>query len=292
MVRSMTGYGRSVGTFDGLTVTVEIKSVNHRCFEYNCRVPRAYLFLEERLKPTVQSAISRGKIDVFVNVVSGEESGTKITLNKAYAKEYFAALSQLKDNFDIVDDISVSLMAKNSEIFTVDRQEVDQEDFTAEVSKIAQEAITAFNKMRTDEGERLATDIKAKLEQLSALVEKVEEQSPVTLENYRKRLYGKISEILEDRTVDENRLLTEVALFADKIAVDEETVRLKSHITGFYNFLDGGTTEGKKIDFLIQEMNRETNTIGSKAQDSEIASTVVEMKWIIEKIREQIQNIE
>lgn len=292
MVRSMTGYGRSVGTVDGLTVTVEIKSVNHRYFEYNCRVPRAFLFLEEGLKPVVQSAISRGKIDLFVTVTSGEDSSAHITLNKAYANEYYNALKQIKDNFDLKDDISVSLIAKNPEVFTVEHREVDQTEFIKQVEVITKDAIETFNKMRQDEGERLAGDIKSKLAQLLSLVDKVEAQSPVTLENYRKRLYGKILEVLKDRTVDEGRLLTEVALFADKIAVDEETVRLKSHITGFYGFLDGTTTQGKKIDFLIQEMNRETNTIGSKAQDSEIAAIVVEMKWIIEKIREQIQNIE
>ena len=292
MVRSMTGYGRSVGTVDGLTVTVEIKSVNHRYFEYNCRVPRAFLFLEEGLKPIVQSAISRGKIDLFVTVTAGEDSSANITLNNAFAKEYYNALKQIKDNFEVIDDISVSLIAKNPEVFTVEHREVDQNEFIKQVEVIAKDALTTFNKMREDEGQRLANDIKDKLSQLLTLVVKVETQSPVTLENYRKRLYGKISEVLQDRTVDEGRLLTEVALFADKIAVDEETVRLKSHITGFYGFLDGKTTEGKKIDFLIQEMNRETNTIGSKAQDSEIAATVVEMKWIIEKIREQIQNIE
>lgn len=292
MVRSMTGYGRSVGTVDGLTVTVEIKSVNHRYFEYNCRVPRAFLFLEEGLKPIVQSAISRGKIDVFVTVASGENSSAHITLNNAFANEYYNALKQIKDNFEVIDDISVSLMAKNSEIFTVEHKEVDQNEFIKQVEVIAKDALAAFNKMREAEGQRLANDIKDKLSQLLTLVDKVEAQSPVTLENYRNRLYGKMSEILNDRTVDEGRLLTEVALFADKIAVDEETVRLKSHITGFYGFLDGNSTEGKKIDFLIQEMNRETNTIGSKAQDSEIAAAVVEMKWIIEKIREQIQNIE
>ena len=292
MVRSMTGYGRSVGTVDGLTVTVEIKSVNHRYFEYNCRAPRAFLFLEEGLKPIVQSAISRGKIDAFVTVTAGEDSSARITLNNAFAKEYYNALKQIKDNFDVIDDISVSLIAKNPEVFTVEHREVDQNEFIKQVEVIAKDALTTFNKMREDEGQRLANDIKDKLSQLLTLVDKVEAQSPVTLENYRNRLYGKISEVLQDRTVDEGRLLTEVALFADKIAVDEETVRLKSHITGFYGFLDGKTTEGKKIDFLIQEMNRETNTIGSKAQDSEIAATVVEMKWIIEKIREQIQNIE
>lgn len=292
MVRSMTGYGRSVGTVDGLTVTVEIKSVNHRYFEYNCRAPRAFLFLEEGLKPIVQSAISRGKIDLFVTVTAGEDSSAHITLNNVFAKEYYNALKQIKDNFEVVDDISVSLIAKNPEVFTVEHREVDQNEFIKQVEVIAKDALTTFNKMREDEGQRLANDIKDKLSQLLSLVEKVEAQSPVTLENYRNRLYGKISEVLQDRTVDEGRLLTEVAFFADKIAVDEETVRLKSHITGFYGFLDGKTAEGKKIDFLIQEMNRETNTIGSKAQDSEIAATVVEMKWIIEKIREQIQNIE
>ena len=288
----MTGFGRGEYLFNGLTISVELKAVNHRYFEYNCRVPRAYLFLEEALKPVFADKISRGKIDVFVSVSATESSDTKITLNHTYLKEYLSALYELRDNYGLKDDITVKTVASNHDVFLIEHAEVDEKEFLEATKVAANIAIEKFIDMRTKEGEKLYEDLKSKVLEINELVKIVESSAPETVTAYKQRLYDKIKETLNDKVVDEQRLITEVAIFADKVAVDEETVRLNSHINQFLELIKEDEPVGRKLDFLIQEMNRETNTIGSKAQDIKIAQTVVDIKSLIEKVREQIQNIE
>lgn len=292
MIRSMTGFGRSEGVYDGMTISVEVKTVNHRYFEYNCRVPRAYLFLEDRLKQVFSKKIIRGKTDVFLTVKAGENANTKITLDNTYVTQYLSAINELCEKYGIKNDITASSLAANSDIFLVDNNEVDEDEFFNAVSNIADRAIDVLVEMRQTEGQKLAEDIRHKAAEILKLVEFVEARQPETIETYSKKLYEKIAETLGDRTVDEQRLLTEVAIFADRVAVDEETVRLKSHIEQLSAMLDSDDAVGRRLDFLVQEMNRETNTIGSKAQNVDVARAVVDIKALIEKIREQIQNIE
>ena len=250
------------------------------------------MFLEEALKPVFASKISRGKIDVFVSVSSTEVSDTKITLNHTYLKEYLNALYELRDEYNLKDDITVKTVASNHEIFLVERVEVDEEEFLKAVTSAANKAIDKFIEMRSAEGVKLYQDLCGKIDEIQKLVKIVEEASPNTVNAYKQRLYDKIKETINDKDVDEQRLITEVAIFADRVAVDEETVRLNSHINQFLELIKEDEAVGRKLDFLVQEMNRETNTIGSKAQDVKIAQIVVDIKSLIEKIREQIQNIE
>ncbi len=292
MVRSMTGFGRGEVTLDGVTYTVEVKSVNHRYFEFSSRMPRSFIFLEEKLKKFFASKIARGKVEVFVGVDGSNSNPDVIKINEAVAISYVTALKELKSKFGLAGKISVSDVAANNDIFITQRQKCDEETVWNAVSEAAGIAVDAFIKMREVEGARLFDDIVSRCDFILEKVAFVETRSPETLNNYRTRLETKMREILEDNNIDEQRLLTETAIFADKIAVDEETVRLKSHISQLKTMLEGSEAVGRKLDFVVQEMNRETNTIGSKAQDLEIAHTVVEMKAEIEKIREQIQNIE
>ena len=288
----MTGFGRGEELYNGLNISVELKAVNHRYFEYNCRVQRAFLFLEEALKPVFASKISRGKIDVFVTVSATDVSDTKITLNHTYLKEYLNALYELRDSYGLKDDISVKSVASNHEVFLVERVEVDEEEFLKAVTVAANKAIDKFIEMRSIEGEKLHQDLCGKIEEIQKLVKVVEETSPNTVSAYKQRLYDKIKETLNDKDVDEQRLNTEVAIFADRVAVDEETVRLNSHINQFLQLIKEDEPVGRKLDFLVQEMNRETNTNVSISHDVKIAQVVVDIKSLIEKIREQIQNIE
>ena len=292
MIKSMTGFGRGEETFEGLKISVEVKSVNHRYFEFNCKVPRSYLFLEETLKPVFASRVFRGKLDVYVSVQSDTKSDKKILLNEAYLEEYLSILNQLRDEYGLRDDISVSTVAKNNEIFTVEHLELDEENFSKAVILAANKAIDKFISMRASEGSRLFDDLNLKADEILNKIKTIEKSSPETLNNYNNRLYEKIKEVLNNNSIDEQRILTEVAIFADKIAVDEEVVRLKSHFEQFKILLNSNEPVGRKLDFLVQEMNREINTIGSKAQDLSIAQIVVDIKSLIEKIREQIQNIE
>ena len=280
MVTSMTGYGRSQQSIDGRDITVEIKSVNHRYFEFSARVPRAFGYLEEKLKGYLQGKISRGKVEAGVTVVE-------------LAASYINAMRVTGEKLSLQDDLTVSSLMRFSDLFSVHRVQEDEETIWTEVRLVADGAIERFIAMRATEGERLKADILERLESIESRVAAVAEQSPRTEAAYRERLTAKIREVLEDRQIDETRIVTEAAIFADKIAVDEETVRLRSHIASFRDILGAFNGPiGRKLDFLVQEMNREANTIGSKAQDAATAQVVVEIKSDIEKIREQIQNIE
>ncbi len=292
MLKSMTGFGRGSFQNDELGVSVEIKSVNHRYFEFSARMPRAYQFLEEKIKSYCQKEITRGKIEVSVFVEELSENSTEIVLNETYAKAYINALDKLSKDYKIKNDVKVSTLALNNEIFRLRKNALPDEVITEAVITALEEAVANFIEMRKVEGERLKADILSRADFILSKVALVEEQNPKTVKAYRERLEAKIKELLENAQVDEARLLTETAIFADKVAVDEETVRLRSHIKQLKVLLDSDEAVGKKLDFIVQEMNRETNTIGSKAQDVEIAHIVVDVKAEIEKIREQIQNVE
>ena len=292
MIKSMTGYGRGQQIIDGREITVEIKSVNHRYFEFSARVPRAYGYLEEKLKSFIQSKVSRGKVDVGVTIFNIEGKDAQIEVNQSIAVGYIDALRKANETIGLNDDLSLSQLIRLPDIFNVVKTTEDEEVIWNLVKSVAEEALNNFVTMRETEGQKMKDDIKSRLAYISELVGKVEERSPMVTEAYRERLYNKISEILNDKKIDEQRILTEAAIFSEKTAVDEETVRLKSHIQQFTTLLDSTEAVGRKLDFLIQEFNRESNTIGSKAQDVEITKIVVELKSEIEKIREQIQNIE
>ncbi len=292
MVKSMTGFGRSTEKINNLDVTVEIRAVNHRYFEFNCRIPRAYQFLEESLKTLCQKSITRGKVELSVMIEDNSENSMVVELNEAYANAYIKALGELSKKYRIKNDIKVSALAGNNEIFKTRRTILPDEVIEEAVTTVTEKAIESFVNMRETEGERLKADILSRTETILGKVAEVETRSPETVKAYREKLEQKIRDLLADAKVDEQRLITETAIFADKVAVDEETVRLRSHIKQLSTLLGGDEPVGKKLDFIVQEMNRETNTIGSKAQDIEIAHIVVDIKSEIEKIREQIQNIE
>ncbi len=292
MIRSMTGFGRHTEAVGQLDITVEIKAVNHRYFEFTCRVPRVYQFLEEALKTLCQKSITRGKIELSVIIEDNSENSTVVEINESVANAYIKALKELTKKYRIKNDIKASSLVGNSDIFKTRRSQLDDEVVLSAVSQVAEKAIESFVKMRETEGERLKADILSRADTILERVALVEKRSPETVKAYRERLEQRVKELLEDAKVDEQRLITETAIFADKVAVDEETVRLRSHIKQLNTLLEGSESVGKKLDFIVQEMNRETNTIGSKAQDIEIAHIVVDIKSEIEKIREQIQNIE
>ncbi len=292
MIRSMTGFGRAEQERNGFNITVEIKSVNHRYFEFSSRIPRAYQYLEEKLKAFCQSRISRGKVEIYVTLEDIENGNTLIDINDEYCKAYINALKTLSEQYSLKDDISVMTVARNTEIFKITKPDIDTNNVTDAVLSVADEAITAFIAMRETEGVRLKNDVNNRIDFILKKVEFIEERSPETIKLYRERIEQKVRELLESAQVDEQRLLTETAVFADKVAVAEETVRLRSHMQQLSQLLEGNEAIGRKLDFIVQEMNRETNTIGSKAQDIEIARAVVDIKSEIEKIREQIQNIE
>ncbi len=292
MIKSMTGFGRSQRTVNGREITVEIKSVNHRYFEFSCRTTRGYSFLEEKLKAYVSKRVSRGKVDMYVSLSAPVEEQTVVSINHSLASGYINAMRELGRTYNLPDDVTVSSIAGYSDIFTVSREPEDEESVLEEVLPVANEALDAFIAMRESEGERLRDDILARAGTILSIVSEIEQRSPQTVAEYEKRLKEKIIETLGDRNIDEQRLLTEVAIFADKVAVAEETVRLRSHFAQLEKFLQGDVPAGRKTDFIIQEMNREANTIGSKVQDAELAHMVVDIKAEIEKIREQIQNVE
>ena len=292
MVRSMTGFGREKYSENGLTITVEFKSVNHRYIEFTSRLPKGYMFLDEKLKSFCQQKISRGKVEAAVLIEDNSESAAVDEINGAYAQAYLAAVKDKARQYHIKNDVKMSSLVTNPELFTVKKQSLPEEVVTEAVLKTAEEAMESFISMRQAEGERLKNDVKARTDFILEKVAFVEERSPETVRAYREKLEQKIKELIGDVHIDEQRLLTETAIFADKVAVAEETVRLKGHIKQFCSLLDSHEPIGRKLDFIVQEMNREANTIGSKAQDIEIAHTVVDIKSEIEKIREQIQNIE
>ena len=283
-VCSMTGYGRARQMIGNKEITVELRSVNHRFLEYSSRVPRAYAYLEDKLKNLVKGSVSRGKVDVTLSVQTISGTDTQVVINHDLARSYLEALRDLAEDLQIKNDVSVSQMARFSDIFSVVKVEENEEEMW--------QAVQNFVDMRRAEGEKMKQDLLNRLQTIEQLVARVEELSPKTVENYTKRLYAKLQEVLQSNTVDDQRVLTEAAVFAEKIAVAEETVRLGSHIHQFRQILSSSEPVGRKLDFLVQEFNREANTIGSKAQDLEIARIVVDLKSEIEKIREQIQNIE
>lgn len=293
MIRSMTGYGRATGTFDGMDITLEIKSVNHRYFEFSSRVPRNYGFLDEKLKSFFQGKIARGKVECYLQIDTAGQQETAVKLNRSLAQGYINAYNELSEAFGIENDIKVSDMARVGDIFSVSKEPEDEEKICSDVLSVAEQALERFMDMRTAEGEKLRDDISSRLDFILEKVSFIEQRSPQTVKEYNDKLLARMREVLADVHVDEQRLLTEAAIYADKIAVAEETVRLRSHIDQFRKFFDeNGGAIGRKMDFLVQEINREINTIGSKAQDIEIARCVVDVKAEIEKIREQVQNIE
>ena len=292
MVRSMTGFGRAKNQIGGFDVTVEIKSVNHRYFEFSCRMPRAYNFLEEKIKSYLNQKISRGKVEVSILVDDLNQNSTVVEINREYADAYIKALGDLSKEYKLKNDVKVSTLANNSEMFKIRRQQIEDDVIEAAIMPVLEEACQNFISMRSVEGERLLKDVVSRTDYILSKVEVIEARSPETVAAYQERITNKIKDLLGDNTVDEQRILTEVAIFADKVAVAEETVRLRSHIKQFAGLLESDEPVGRKLDFIVQEMNRETNTIGSKAQDIEIAHIVVDIKSEIEKIREQIQNME
>lgn len=294
MIRSMTGYGRSQAVVDTMNITVELKSVNHRYFEFNSRVPRNYGFLDEKLKSYIGSRVSRGKVECYVSVENLEDDEIEILVNHSLAKSYLGALKELaeRNELNLRDDLAMSSLARYNDIFTVHKQEADEEKIWNAVKSVAETAVDKFIGMREAEGNKLKNDVLSRADLILHKVSLIEERSPETVKEYNDKLLARINEFLSDVQVDEQRLLTECAIFADKVAVAEETVRLRSHIDQLRQFLDSDEAVGRKTDFLVQEMNREANTIGSKAQDVTIARCVIDVKAEIEKIREQIQNIE
>lgn len=292
MLRSMTGYGRSQKILNGRDISVEIRSVNHRYYEYTSRISRTYSYIDEKLKSLLKSSVSRGKVEVAVTINSIEGKDSQIAINKGIAEGYVSALRSISEELGLKDDLALSKLIKLPDIFNIQKTPDDEEQICADVMEVTGEALARFLEMRETEGERLKNDILEKADLIIRNVAMVEEQSPVTVEAYRNRLYKKLGEVLADKNIDEQRIITEAAIFSEKIAVDEETVRLKSHISQLRDILDSGEAVGRKLDFIVQEINREVNTIGSKAQDLNITRIVVEMKSDIEKIREQIQNVE
>ncbi len=294
MARSMTAYGRSVGSTQNKNITVEIKSVNSRYFDPQIKISRSFSYLEEKVKNYIQSHISRGKVDVWVGVEVTENLASEIKLDKAYAETYIKALRELRDEFSLSDDISVMRVAQNKDIFVFTTSEEDADAAWSEILPFLEQAMDIFLKARTSEGEKLIADLLQKKAHVAELASEVGKLSASATSAYRDKLESRIKAFLEDHTItiDESRILTECAIFADKVAVDEELVRLSSHFAAFDEILESDQPIGKRLDFLIQEMNRETNTIGSKCSDAKIAHIVVEMKNELEKIREQIQNIE
>ena len=293
MICSMTGYGRAVQTLHGREIIVELRSVNNRFLDCSVRLPRAFSYVEEAVKQRVKETVSRGKVDVFVTVNStGEDESVRVALNRPVLEGYLAALRAVCEDYGVRDDISAMTLARMPEVFQTAKAEEDEEQNRADILSVLEQAITAYNAMRAREGAALVADLRSHAATILTFVERVEQRSPVTVAEYRARLERKMREVLESTTIDESRILTEAALFADKIAVDEETVRLRSHLSQMDELLTGGGAVGRKLDFLLQEMNREANTIGSKGNDLEQARNVVEIKAELEKIREQVQNIE
>ena len=294
MVKSMTGYGRARQTLGGRDITVEVKSVNNRYLDCTVKLPRAFIFAEDAIKTRVQKAVSRGKVDVFVSIDSTGADETVVTVNEPLARAYVAAIRRLVELGDgfVKSDYYASDLARFPDVLTVTKPEADLESVAADICAVADAALEAYGAMRATEGERLAADIAARLDTIEALTAKVEERSPQTVAEYREKLTARMQEVLQSTTIEESRILTEAAIYADKVAVDEETVRLRSHVSQLRGMLESGEPMGRKMDFLIQEVNRESNTIGSKCNDVDIARTVVALKAEVEKIREQVQNIE
>ena len=292
MIKSMTGYGRAVETVNGREFTVELRSVNNRYLDCSVRLPRILSFAEDAVKQAVKASISRGKVDVFITVRSEAGDEVQVTLNKSVLQSYLAAMHQMVDEFGVKDDISVSAVSRVPEVFVIEKPQVDEEQLMADLMGVVAKALEGYDAMRKAEGEALDRDLRSRGETILNLVSQVEDGNGKTVSDYRIRLENKIREVLANTAIDESRILTEAAIFADKVAVDEETVRLRSHLKQMNSMLTTGGAVGRKLDFLLQEMNREANTIGSKCTDVNLARVVVDIKAELEKIREQTQNIE
>ena len=292
LIKSMTGYGRAVETVNGREFTVELRSVNNRYLDCTVKLPRSVSIAEEAVKQAVKSSVSRGKVDVFITIRSEGAADTTITLNKAVLEGYLNAMHQMVDEFGVKDDISVSAVSRLPEVFSVEKPEVDEEALKADLLGVVGKALEAYDAMRVKEGQALDADLRSRGQTILDLVAQVEAGNAQTVIDYRTRLENKLKEVLANTAIDESRILTEAAIFADKVAVDEETVRLRSHLDQMNAMLTAGGAVGRKLDFLLQEMNREANTIGSKCTDVRLARIVVDIKAELEKIREQTQNIE
>lgn len=292
MIKSMTGFGSAKGTVEGIEVTVELKSVNNRYLDTSVRLPRSFMFAEETIKSAVQSHISRGKVDVFVSINTAMADDMTVVVNKPLLKGYIDAIKQISDEYEIPADMTAMTVSRFPDVLSVEKKELDADAVAEGIKEIAEQALNDFDSMRLREGEKLRDDVLSKLETINGLVAVIEENAPKTVAEYRERLLQKLNEVIGIAGIDESRIITEAAIFADKVAVDEETVRLRSHMAQLKTMINGSSPTGRKIDFLIQEFNREANTIGSKCQNADIAHTVVDLKSEIEKIREQIQNIE
>ncbi len=288
----MTGYGRAVETVNGREFTVEIRSVNNRYLDCTVKLPRILSFAEDAVKQAVKTQISRGKVDVFVTVHSEGGEEAKISLNPSMVEGYLDAMKKMVNDYGVRDDISVSLLSRMPDVFTVEKPELDEDQLKADLMSVVEKALQGYDTMRCTEGKAMEQDLRSRGETILNLVAQVESGSPQTVADYRARLESKLKEVLASTTIDESRILTEAAIFADKVAVDEETVRLRSHLQQMNTMLENGGAVGRKLDFLLQEMNRESNTIGSKCSDVRLARIVVDIKAELEKIREQTQNIE
>lgn len=292
MIKSMTGYGAASGSSGKLELSIELKSVNNRYLDCNIRIPRVYTVLEDTMKSLVQQHISRGKVDIFVTIDSSMADDVVIRINEPLAKAYVDAFAQLSENYDIKNDVTALTLARFADVLSVEKKEIDTDTLREDISKVLSEALDAFDSMRISEGTKLNADILARLSEIERLTAVAEERSPQTVSEYRARLEQKMRDVLENTSIDESRILTEAAIFADKVSVTEEIVRLRSHISQFREILECDEPVGRKLDFLVQELNREANTMGSKGNDVTMSRIVVDIKSEIEKIREQIQNIE
>ena len=292
LIKSMTGYGRAVETVNGREFTVELRSVNNRYLDCSVRLPRMVSFAEDAVKQAVKASVSRGKVDVFISVRSEAGDEVVVNLNKAVLESYLAAMRQMVADYGVQDDISASAVSRLPEVFTMEKPQVDEEQLQKDLLQVVAKALEGYDAMRCTEGAALDRDLRSRGQTILDLVAQVEAGNRQTVVDYRARLEAKLKEVLANTAIDEGRILTEAAIFADKVAVDEETVRLRSHLQQMNNMLTGGGAIGRKLDFLLQEMNREANTIGSKCTDVRLARIVVDIKAELEKIREQTQNIE
>ena len=292
MIRSMTGYGSTKGTVAGFAITIELRSVNNRYLDLGIKLPRGFLFAESEIKNYIQQKVSRGKLDFFLTLDSVESDQTRIRVNSRLAEAYRNAITEIGQNLELPTSVSALDIARFSDVLSLEKEELDQAAFLEQLMPLLDTALLDFNAMRSREGEKLAKDLLQKADRIEDMVLAVERQAPNTVSAYRERLEAKLREVLNDTAVAEERVIAEAAIFADRVATDEETVRLHSHLSQFRKMMAEGSPIGRKLDFLIQEFNREANTIGSKCQDSEIAYLVVDLKSEIEKIREQVQNIE
>lgn len=292
MIKSMTGFGRAVAETDGYVITVEIKSVNHRYFEFSSRIPRQYGFLDDKLKSYINSRVSRGKVECYVSIDALNTEAAQVVVNNTLASAYVSALKELSKNYDLKEDFGASTVARFQDVLVVKKADEDEEKIWNYVKSVTDTALDKFIAMRTVEGEKMKNDISSRADYILSCVEYIEKRSPETVKEYNDKLVERVHDLIGDVSLDEGRVIQEVAIYADKVAVAEETVRLRSHLDQLKAFINADEPVGRKMDFLVQEINRETNTIGSKANDVDIARKVVDIKAEVEKIREQIQNIE